>query len=133
MSREAGNMAEQKRQEHGSEHHQAHHAERSEQYHAQHEPSPVEATHAQAVQEATAPSYPSTLLNDPRLKGRGNGSVRTALMLQMQQTYGNRAVQRFLQQSRAVAVVDAFGTPGKAKPSSPVAPKAQVQAKLATK
>src|SRR5438067_892486 len=41
------------------------------------------------------PSYPLSLLGDSRLYGRGNGPVRTTLMLQMQQTYGNRAVQRY--------------------------------------
>lgn len=43
------------------------------------------------------PAYPTSLLNDPRLNGRGNQPVRVALMREMQQTYGNRAVQRYLQ------------------------------------
>lgn len=45
------------------------------------------------------PSYPTSLLADARLNGRGNQPVRTALMRQMQQTYGNRAVQRYLQRA----------------------------------
>src|ERR1043165_968122 len=44
-------------------------------------------------------AYPTSLLSDPRLKGRGNGPVRNTLMLQMQRTYGNKAVQRFLQRA----------------------------------
>src|SRR5437016_165008 len=43
------------------------------------------------------PTYPLSLLGDPRLYGRGNGPVRTALALQMQRTYGNRATRRLLQ------------------------------------
>jgi hypothetical protein len=42
-------------------------------------------------------SYSASLLNDSRLDGRGNEPVRIALMRQMQQSYGNRAVQRFVQ------------------------------------
>lgn len=54
---------------------------------------------SQAHESESVPSYPASLLSDVRLGGRGNGPVRTALMLQMQRTYGNRAVQRFLQRS----------------------------------
>lgn len=43
-----------------------------------------------------APAYSSSLLDDPRLNARGNGPVKIALMRQMQQTYGNRAIQRLL-------------------------------------
>lgn len=43
-----------------------------------------------------APSYSGSLLGDPRLDGRGNQPVKTAVMRQMQQAYGNRAVQRQL-------------------------------------
>lgn len=52
-----------------------------------------------ALASASAPSYPTSLLSDSRLSGRGNGPVRTAMMLQMQRTYGNRAVQRFIQRA----------------------------------
>src|SRR5438874_7641712 len=48
----------------------------------------------------SAPSYPQSLLADARLSGRGNEPVRVALMREMQQTYGNRATQRFLQRQR---------------------------------
>lgn len=51
----------------------------------------------QAPGFAPSPSYSNSLLGDSRLNGRGNGPVRTALMLGMQQTYGNRVTQRFLQ------------------------------------
>src|SRR6478672_2469532 len=42
------------------------------------------------------PLYPASLLNDLRLADRANESVRVALMRQVQQTYGNRALQRQL-------------------------------------
>ena len=48
----------------------------------------------------TAPSLSApqiaTLLTEPDIGGRGNAPVRQAAILQMQQTLGNRAVQRFL-------------------------------------
>lgn len=48
----------------------------------------------------SALANPGTLMGgDPRLKGRGNAPVRAAVMQRMQKTYGNRAVQRFLQRS----------------------------------
>jgi hypothetical protein len=51
--------------------------------------------------QAEAPSYPASVLSDPRSSGRGN-SVATAAVLQtMQQTYGNKATQRFVQRSKA--------------------------------
>src|SRR5262245_48415701 len=56
--------------------------------------------HANSAYEA-APSYPAPLLGDCKLNGRGNAPVQTALMLQMQRKYGNRAVQRFLQRTVA--------------------------------
>jgi hypothetical protein len=36
------------------------------------------------------------MLADPRLNGRGNGPVRTAVMQRMQQSHGNRALRRAL-------------------------------------
>lgn len=54
--------------------------------------------------QETLPAYPSSLLGDARLSGRGNGPVRSALVQRMQQSYGNRATQRFLQRSAAPAV-----------------------------
>jgi hypothetical protein len=44
--------------------------------------------------------YSRSLFGDARLHGRGNQSVQVAMMQQMQQTYGNRAVQRFMQSGR---------------------------------
>jgi outer membrane protein OmpA-like peptidoglycan-associated protein len=43
--------------------------------------------------ETPAP-YPGRLVGDPRLGGRGNTPVRSAVMQRAQQTHGNRAVQR---------------------------------------
>lgn len=54
--------------------------------------------------QETLPAYPSSLLGDARLSGRGNGPVRSALVQRMQQSYGNRATQRFLQRSAAPRV-----------------------------
>jgi len=47
----------------------------------------------------SAIAYPTALFGDARLSARGNNSLRVALMRQAQQTYGNRATQRSLQQS----------------------------------
>jgi len=49
------------------------------------------------------------LLNNPRILERGIQPRQSALMRQMQQTYGNRAIQRFLQRD----VNGAIYTPGK--------------------
>lgn len=46
------------------------------------------------------PAYPTSMLGDSRLSGRGNSSVKAAMMLQMQQTCGNRAVQRMLARAK---------------------------------
>jgi hypothetical protein len=62
----------------------------------------VDTSEDKQANEST-PSYPQSLLADPRLSGRGNGPVRTALMRQMQQTYGNRATQRYLQRQATQA------------------------------
>ena len=51
--------------------------------------------------EASSATRNGDLLGDSRLKGRGNEPVRVALMQDMQQTHGNRAVQRFVQRSSA--------------------------------
>src|SRR5690349_19170989 len=46
---------------------------------------------------------PVALLDDPRLNGRGNTPVRQAALQRMQQTQGNRAVQRALRLQRATS------------------------------
>jgi hypothetical protein len=51
------------------------------------------------VQPETA--YSDALLGHPRLDGRGNQPVKIALMQSSQGTYGNQAVQRFLQRARS--------------------------------
>ncbi|HYO48390.1 MAG TPA: hypothetical protein VEW94_00955, partial [Chloroflexia bacterium] len=45
------------------------------------------------------PSYSGAMLGNGALRGRGNGPVQIALMTEMQQTHGNRAMQRFLQRT----------------------------------
>lgn len=47
-------------------------------------------------------AYSSALLGDPRLNGRGNAPVRAAVLQRMQQNYGNRYTQRFLQRAASV-------------------------------
>src|SRR4051794_16423404 len=51
----------------------------------------------------SAPGIADTpdLLGRPAIQGRGNAPVRAAVLQRMQQTYGNRAVQRYLSQARA--------------------------------
>ena len=46
--------------------------------------------------------YSASLAVDSRLSGRANRAVRAASMQQMQQTHGNRAVQRFVQRTVSV-------------------------------
>lgn len=46
-----------------------------------------------------SPGYSSSLAGDSRLRGRGNGSVQRSVLQRLQQTHGNRAVQRILQRS----------------------------------
>jgi outer membrane protein OmpA-like peptidoglycan-associated protein len=46
------------------------------------------------------PAYPVGLLGSSRLDGRGNAPVRAGIIQRMQQTHGNRAVQRFLRVQR---------------------------------
>lgn len=54
----------------------------------------------QGPRSASLPTvYPTSLLGNPILNRRGNAQVRTAIMLQMQQTYGNRATRRHLQRT----------------------------------
>ncbi len=52
--------------------------------------------HDPALSPGNAQLYAPALLNDPRIGDRGNAPVRISLMRQMQQTQGNRAVQRWL-------------------------------------
>jgi len=51
-----------------------------------------------------AKPYPSSLLSTGKLQGRGNGPVQTSIMQRMQQTQGNRAVQRIIQRSASAPV-----------------------------
>lgn len=52
----------------------------------------------------TGPSYPSSLISDRSLKGRGNQPAHTAVLQTMQETYGNRATQRFVQRATAATI-----------------------------
>ncbi|MDQ2810145.1 MAG: hypothetical protein M3Z04_24975, partial [Chloroflexota bacterium] len=62
-------------------------------------------------------------LSDARLAGRGNGPVRIALALQMQQTQGNRAVQRALGRLPAVQrVVASTAAPTATPTTTPAGP-----------
>ena len=61
------------------------------------------AQQAQPLQALLAPGFgpgelarSAALLGDPRLNGRGNQAVKNTVMQRMQQTMGNRAVQRRL-------------------------------------
>jgi|GEM_PF-5747244 len=54
-----------------------------------------------ASSRESAPEYPSSVLSNPSINGRGNAPVKAAVMQRMQQTHGNRAVHRFLQRSAA--------------------------------
>lgn len=58
---------------------------------------------------ANVSSYPRGLLDDGSLKGRGNEPVRIALMQDMQQSVGNRALQRYLHAQRRA---NGSSTPG---------------------
>ncbi|HYO50895.1 MAG TPA: DUF4157 domain-containing protein [Chloroflexia bacterium] len=62
----------------------------------EHQPAQPAAGLEGLAAQGPAPSYSGSLLGDPRLDGRGNQPVKTAVMRQMQRTYGNRAVQRQL-------------------------------------
>jgi hypothetical protein len=53
-----------------------------------------------AESDLQTPAYPGNLLAGPTLSARGNGPVRAAAIQQMQQTMGNRALQRFLHAQR---------------------------------
>ena len=81
--------------------------EHLEQQRARRAPHQTEHTHAQRATAAgipaIRPSQSATKSGNPRLGGRGNGPMHIAMMQSMQQTYGNRAVQRFLQRTPASA------------------------------
>src|SRR5690348_13372141 len=52
--------------------------------------------HDQPLSPVDEPLYPTSLLDDPSSQASYNRPVRIAIMQQMQQTYGNHAVQRWL-------------------------------------
>jgi hypothetical protein len=55
--------------------------------------------HKPALASERHPGLPQSMLSDARLRGRSNEPARVALMHSIQQSYGNRALQRFLQRS----------------------------------
>ena len=74
---------------------------------AEHDPQlpsralPHRAPHAESPASSTVASVQpclgmGSLLANPSINGRGNGPVRVAAMRSLQQTYGNRALQRML-------------------------------------
>lgn len=72
-------------------------AKQSEERGAEHEAAHKGSGSATSAGETTSvQAYSGSLLGDARLNGRGNAPVRAATMQRMQQTQGNRALQRFL-------------------------------------
>ncbi|HYP21545.1 MAG TPA: hypothetical protein VEY08_15855, partial [Chloroflexia bacterium] len=57
----------------------------------------------------TQGAYSPTMLGSRQLNGRGNAPVRIAMMQRMQQTHGNRAVQRFMQRSMSPVAIQRCG------------------------
>src|SRR5439155_23345544 len=82
-----------------------------------------------SLAHVNAPAYPTSLLGDAGLDGRGNGSVRSDLMLQMQRTYGNRAVQRYLQRTRSATRSTTPGLPPQAPRPTIIGPEGETEAK----
>ncbi len=66
---------------------------------------------AGSIADRSALAYSSSLLGDARLNGRGNQPVKVALMRQMQQSYGNRVSQRYLQRVTDHASLSERATP----------------------
>src|SRR5262245_59997948 len=94
--------------------HMPKHAKRAPEIQAsrQHQPGPApeSATRQTAPSDAVveagtplsveqAPVVAGSVLNDERLASRGHGLLLQAALQDMQRTYGNRAVQRFIQHS----------------------------------
>jgi hypothetical protein len=61
-----------------------------------HAPAPSAGVHESAQRAVEGTVQDGSLLGDARLGGRGNGPVRAAVMQRMQQSVGNRALQRLL-------------------------------------
>jgi peptidoglycan hydrolase-like protein with peptidoglycan-binding domain len=71
----------------------------SEQYISRHAVQRAAHARQEHVDVHDRPSYSGAMLGNGALRGRGNGPVQIALMTEMQQTHGNRAMQRFLQRT----------------------------------
>jgi hypothetical protein len=73
-----------------------------------HSHAPSAAVHDSVQRAVEGAAQDGSLLSDARLGGRGNGPVRAAVMQRMQQSVGNRALQRLLR-SPSVAIAPAPG------------------------
>src|SRR4051812_45394825 len=72
---------------------------------------------AEAAPAALTAAPPQTVLGQVALRGRGNGPLHVAALQQVQQTYGNRALQRFLaQQAGSLPIQRCGATPCNCSP-----------------
>lgn len=82
------------------------------------DPAPPQQANLEGLYAPQLPLTALQLMGDPRLNGRGNQPVKTAIMQRMQRSYGNRATQRFLQRasnSTDMPTTDDIGTRIQAK------------------
>src|SRR4051794_5775977 len=97
------------------------------------DPAPESATRPRAPSDATgeegnlnsaeqAPVVAGSLLHDGRLASRGNGQLLQAALQAMQRTYGNRAVQRFLQRAPSAVAPPAAVLGSARQPALPARP-----------
>jgi hypothetical protein len=92
----------------------------------EHRPDHVPAPAPLAADVAAGEAIPEIaggagLLDHPDIGGRGNAPVRSAMLQRMQQQYGNRAVQRFLQRTPAGGVPVQRDNPPPAGSAAPAA------------
>ncbi|HYP38746.1 MAG TPA: D-alanyl-D-alanine carboxypeptidase family protein, partial [Chloroflexia bacterium] len=73
-----------------------------------HDAAPSASAHESGQSGMDSVAHGTALLGDARLDGRGNGPVRAAVMQRMQQSVGNRALQRLLR-SPSVTLAPATG------------------------
>src|SRR6476646_4276764 len=78
---------------------------------SEHMPEQPNGTLDGVTPQEQAPLYPSRLLGDPKLAGRGNAPVRNAVVQQMQSAYGNRATRRLMQRSKNAGSGPSADTP----------------------
>jgi hypothetical protein len=97
------------------------HSDHSDHSHSEthHRPAPEAAPSGPAAGLEWLPSGVGLSPADPRLNGRGNGPVRTALLQRMQQTQGNHVVQRLMAVQRGN---DPAAAPDQQQPGQAAAP-----------